>query len=133
MFQILIVSHGGLACEMLKTAEMIAGPQPDTATLGLFPGDSPEQLQQAIEAILQRWGKQDVLVLTDMRSGTPFNVVGGLMKEYDFRHISGINLAMLIEVLMARDDMSLNEAADEVLSLSSRTVLDVNSLLKDKN
>ena len=131
MFRVLIVSHGGLACEMLKTSELIAGPQENIETLGLFPGDSPETLQQSIEAILQRWHEQDILVLTDMRSGTPFNTVGRLMKTYSFRHISGINLAMLIEVLMARYDMSADEAADEVLALSSRTILDVNTLFDD--
>lgn len=129
MFQVLIVSHGDLAKAMLESAEMICGVQADVTTFGLYPGDSPDGLREDIENTLCRLSGQDRLVLTDIRSGTPFNVVAGLMSQYGFRHISGINLAMLIEILMSRDEMTADEAADEVLKISSQTILDVNTLL----
>ena len=130
MFRILLVSHGGLATAMLKSAEMIAGAQKDIKTLCLFPEDAPESFRDKIADVLEEWKDEDVLVLSDIRSGTPFNATAGLMERYPFRHISGVNLAMLIEALMDRDDMSAEEAGDALMELSGQTVLDVNTLLE---
>jgi PTS system mannose-specific IIA component len=130
MFRVLLVSHGGLAMAMLKSAEMIAGSQKDVKTLCLFPEDAPESFRDRIAAVLEEWKAEDVLVLSDIRSGTPFNAVASLMQRYPFRHISGVNLAMLIEALMDRDDMSAEKAGNEIMKLSGQTVLDVNTLLE---
>ena len=129
MFRILLVSHGALAAAMLESAEMIAGPQEGVKALCLSPEDAPESFRERVAAVLEEWKAEDVLVLSDIRSGTPFNAAGSLMQEYPFRHISGVNLAMLIEALMDRDDMSAREAGNEIMELSGQTVLDVNALL----
>ncbi|MCE5188532.1 MAG: PTS sugar transporter subunit IIA [Eubacteriales bacterium] len=130
MLKLLLVSHGGLAQAMLESAEMICGPQEDVRALGLFPGDSPDALRESVTEILDRWNGQDVLVLTDIRSGTPFNTMASLMQTYPFRHISGVNLALLIEALMDRDCMSADEVAGELMAVSGQTILDVNLLLE---
>lgn len=130
MLKLLLVSHGGLAQAMLQSAEMICGPQVDVEALGLFPGDSPDTLRDTVMDLLNRWSGQDVLVLTDIRSGTPFNTMASLMQAYPFRHISGVNLALLIEALMDRDDMSAEEVACELMAVSGQTILDVNLLLE---
>ena len=131
MLKLLLVSHGGLAQVMLESAEMICGPQEDVRTLGLFPGDSPDALRESITKILDQWGGQETLVLTDIRSGTPFNTVASLMQAYSFHHISGVNLALLIEALMDRDGMRASEVADELMAVSSQTILDVNRLMEE--
>lgn len=130
MLKLLLVSHGGLAQAMLESAEMICGPQDEARAIGLFPGDSPDALRDAVTEFLDHWSGQDVLVLTDIRSGTPFNTVASLMQAYPFRHISGINLALLIEALMDRDSMSAAEVADELMAVSGQTILDVNRLME---
>lgn len=130
MMKLLLVSHGGLAQAMLESAEMICGPQEDIRALGLFPGDSPDALRESIKETLDQWNGQDILVLTDIRSGTPFNTVASLMQSYPFRHISGVNLALLIEALMDRDDMCADEVANELMAVCSQTILDVNRLME---
>jgi PTS system mannose-specific IIA component len=130
MFRILLVSHGGLAAAMLKSAEMIVGSQEDVKTVCLFPEDAPESFRDRVTAVLEGWKAEDVLVLSDIRSGTPFNAAASLMQQYPFRHISGVNLAMLIEALMDRDDMSVEEAGNALMELSGQTILDVNTLLE---
>lgn len=130
MMKLLLVSHGSLAQAMLESAEMICGPQEDIRALGLFPGDSPDALKESIKETLDQWNGQDILVLTDIRSGTPFNTVASLMQSYPFRHISGVNLALLIEALMDRDDMCADEVANELMAVCSQTILDVNRLME---
>jgi len=131
MVKILLVSHGGLAKAMLESAEMICGAQQDVQVLGLFPGESPDTLKEAVTNVLEQWRGQDVLVLTDIRSGTPFNTVVSLMQAYPFRHVSGVNLALLAEALTDRDGMCAEEVADELVAVGSQTILDVNRLMEE--
>lgn len=44
--KLLLMSHGNMATEALKSAEMIMGPIKDTAAVGLQPNQGPEDLQQ---------------------------------------------------------------------------------------
>ena len=118
MFQLLLISHGKLAEAMLESAEMIIGPQQDVQTLCLNPEDTPEDFREKIARILEPWKDENVMVLSDIRSGTPFNAAASLMQSFDFRHISGINLGMLIEVLIDREVMTAEEAGNTLMDLA---------------
>ena len=131
MFQLLLVSHGKLAEAMLASAQMIVGPQPEIKTLCLYPEDTPESFREKISELLTTWQDEDVMVLSDIRSGTPFNATASLMQHFDFRHISGINLGMLIEVMIDREIMTAEEAGDKLMELAGQSILDVNTLLVD--
>jgi len=131
MYQLLLVSHGKLAEAMLESAEMIAGPQEEVRTLCLNPGDSPEYFKEQIIEILEGWEGEDVMVLSDIRSGTPFNAASSLMQRFAFRHISGFNLGMLIEALIDRDYMTADETGNTLMTLAGLSILDVNTLLED--
>jgi PTS system mannose-specific IIA component len=131
MFKVLLVSHGKLAESMLESAEMIVGPQQDIKTLCLNPEDISEFFCGKISDILETWKDEDVMVLSDIRSGTPFNAAASLMQRFDFRHISGINLGMLIEVLIDREFLTAEEAGNTLMELAGQSILDVNTLLKD--
>jgi PTS system mannose-specific IIA component len=131
MFQLLLVSHGKLAKAMLESAEIIVGSQPEVKTLCLHPEDTPEAFREKINQILAAWQDEDVMVLSDIRSGTPFNATASLMQQFNFRHISGINLGMLIEVLIDRELMTAEEAGDKLMELAGQSILDVNTLLED--
>jgi len=130
MFKILLVSHGDLAEAMLKSAEMICGTQEDVVAIGLQPEQSPEELEQVIADTCSRWSQDDVMVFTDLFSGTPCNVVARVLKEKGFQHISGVNLALLVEALMCRDSMSALDTAAELISIADTTIVDVNLLLQ---
>ena len=50
MIRILVVTHGQLAQGLKESARMFFGDMVDDLnTIGLFPGDSPEALQEEIE------------------------------------------------------------------------------------
>jgi mannose/fructose-specific phosphotransferase system component IIA len=69
-------------------------------------------------------------VFTDLFSGTPSNVVARVLDGKGFQHISGVNLALLIEALMCRDSMSALETAGELISMAGETIVDVNLILQ---
>ena len=129
MYRVMLVSHGELSKALLASAEMICGPQPDAVTHCLYSEDSPESLKERLEATLDSWEGEDVLVMTDIRSGTPFNVVCSMMQYRTFRHISGVNLAMVIEALLSSEFASSDEIAEDLQAGFAETMLDVNAFL----
>lgn len=133
MYNVLIISHGDLAEAMLESAAMICGaaPEHEVTFLGLFPGDSPESFEKKILDVLSAWAGKDVLVLSDLRSGTPFNVAARLMQSHRFQHISGVNLALVIEALMSRDMMSVEETAETLREMAPETIMDVSQFFED--
>jgi len=129
---IIMVSHGEYVKAMIESAELIVGEQENVTTFGFNLGDSVDQLQESIANELKRVQKNsDVLVLTDMFSGSPFNAVSSLMQEYSFHHITGINLPLLLEILMSRDETSVEELCSNAMEKGKDTIIYVNKFLEE--
>ena len=127
-----MVSHGEYVKAMIESAELIVGEQENVTTFGFNLGDSVDQLQESIANELKRGQKNsDVLVLTDMFSGSPFNAVSSLMQEYSFHHITGINLPLLLEILMSRDETSVEELCSNAMEKGKDTIIYVNKFLEE--
>jgi len=99
-FGILLAAHGDLAHSLLRSLEMLMGPQPSVETVGLFPGMGREEMRAAIEqklAILA--GCDGVVIVADLAGGTPANVAAELVSERpDLHVVGGANLAFLCEL-----------------------------------
>lgn len=131
MIEIIVVSHGDYAKSMLESAQIIVGEQEHIRTFGLYLGESVDKLKEDIsQAIEEMRQNGDILILTDMLYGSPFNAVVSLMQYYTFRHITGINLPILLEILMSRDSGNLSELCEEVMKKANDSILDVNKLFE---
>lgn len=71
--------------------------------------------------------------MTELKQGSPFNAVVDLTRDYDLYHITGINLAALMNAIMERDDegVTLEALCETVLEESKNTMLDVRKLLAE--
>lgn len=103
---ILIGTHGVAAEQLLKTAEMLLGEQENVAYIDFVPGENAETL---IEKYQQRLTQLDtskgVLFLVDTWGGSPFNAASRLVVDKEnYNVITGVNIPMLIETFMLRDD-----------------------------
>lgn len=131
MVQIIFVSHGSFSEAICKSAELILGPQEDIQYFGLFPADSPDELREKIRTAIENAQKNgEVLVLTDMLSGTPFNVTASLMEEYPFEHLSGVNFAGFVEILAQRESLTAKELIQQVFTLMPKMLVDARELYK---
>ena len=125
MIAILLVSHGTYATAMLDTARMILGPQDQAVAVGLTADESPDQLRAEPERAMESFQEAELLVLTDITSGTPFNTVVALSGQYPFRHLTGINLPLLIETLICRQFVPMEELIKSLLEKAPDTFVDV--------
>lgn len=97
-----LCSHGSFAKELVSSAEMIVGSMSDLHIFSLLPGMSMEEFRQSISAKMDAIGADDeFLCLVDLYGGTPSTTVLSLMREYRINIVTGLNLAMLIEVYFA--------------------------------
>ena len=99
--KVIVVSHGSYARGLVDTVQMIAGKQEDLEAFGLEPEESVDTLKEKIrQSIEQASQEEEILILTDIFYGSPFNTVISLMPEYDLYHVTGINLPLMMEVIM---------------------------------
>lgn len=131
MFDVIVISHGDFSKAIVETAEMIIGKQEGVETFGLYPGDSVDLFRERVIAEIEaRLCQNDVMVVTDMQSGSPFNVAVAAMEEHRLRHFTGMNLPMLLEIFSDRVFSSLEEVSKELAEKAKDSILDVNKLLE---
>lgn len=131
--KVIVVSHGSYARGLVDTVQMIAGKQEDLEAFGLEPEESVDTLKEKIrQSIEQASQEEEILILTDIFYGSPFNTVISLMPEYDLYHVTGINLPLMMEVIMGRiSGKHAEEICKELLKAAADTVRDVRELYKE--
>ncbi|UVK77052.1 MAG: mannose-specific PTS enzyme IIAB component [Sodalis sp. Fle] len=102
----IIGTHGSAAKQLLKTAEMILGEQQNVAWIDFVPGENAETLIEKYIALLANLDTTTgVLFLVDTWGGSPFNAASRIVVDKEnYEVITGVNIPMLIETFMARDD-----------------------------
>ena len=106
----LLVTHGVLGEELVRTVSHILGPQTDAITVSNN-GLSSDTLTAAIEGRLAEIPSDAPVVLfTDLAAGSCGIASRRVAPaERPFRRITGVNLPMLLEFFHYRDTLSLDE------------------------
>jgi mannose/fructose/sorbose-specific phosphotransferase system IIA component len=115
MVGVVLAAHGPLPRALLESAGMIMGDLPQVTSVSLMPGDSLEglvdRLQSAINEVNTDHG---VLLLLDLFGGTPANAAALLTQQMPgVQAVSGVNMPMLLETLLARMGSDSVEALAE--------------------
>ena len=121
-FGVLVVTHGGLAFELVRALERILGKVETLKALTLGWDDDLPQARRAVEqAIAAVDPGGGVLILTDMFGGTATNVTLAFLRE-GVEIVTGVNLPMLIKYANIRDKCSLKEAATRIKEQGQRSI-----------
>jgi mannose PTS system EIIA component len=110
----LILTHGGLARELLAAAQVIAGRLSAFEALSLDWNDSFEEARLKVQAAVERLEEgEGVLILTDMYGGTPTNVAISFLAPGKVEVLTGVNLPMVLRVACqpAEEPTTLEETA----------------------
>lgn len=99
MIGTLILTHGGLARELLAAAREIAGELDQFEAVSLEWGDGPEEARDKLREAIARVDTGDgVLILADTYGGTPCNVALSVQAAGKIEVISGVNLPMVMRL-----------------------------------
>lgn len=133
MYRIIIFTHGTLSEGLLETSSLILGKQPEIEIFSVELGCDLQNLKESVSKSLEKAeeDQREVLVLTDLMYGTPFNTMVELQKNYKFHHITGVNLPMLLEAINCRDADTLEAVVKDIVEVGKSGVVDVQKLFEE--
>lgn len=123
MIGLLVVTHRGLAAELIATAELIVGKIENCVGLSIDPllpvQDLRQQMTNAIEEVNLGDG---VIILTDMFGGTPSNLSLSFLNQKGIEVVTGVNLPMLIKLARGRENVNVDELAQVIKNYGQRSI-----------
>ncbi|MFK5926515.1 MAG: PTS system fructose subfamily IIA component [Desulfuromusa sp.] len=113
MIGIVVVTHAGLADELLHAAELILGPLERVSAVSVSRDMSVEGAKEELQKALNLVGKDGdgIMILTDLFGGTPTNISAEFLREGVVEILTGVNLPMLIKGVGARNNHDLEGLA----------------------
>lgn len=128
MIQILIMTHGKLASGLLSTLQTVTGITEGIDLLELERDTHLDELETAFLQKVSAWQQPGTLVLTDIISGSPYNISAKHLQDgLNYRLLSGVNLIMLIEAVNMRDELELPALASYVVACAKESIIEFQS------
>ncbi|HJX14310.1 MAG TPA: PTS sugar transporter subunit IIA [Candidatus Deferrimicrobiaceae bacterium] len=133
MIGIVLVSHGQLASELLRAAEIIVGKIENTVTVDIHPKMGMEEIHTAVEAAIRTVDAgKGVLLFIDMFGGTPSNIGLSFLATHHVEVVTGVNLPMMVKLPTVRPTMSLSELTKFLRDYGQRNITIPGDMLKKK-
>ncbi len=130
MIGVVIITHGGLGIELLKTAEIIIGKRRNVSVVSIDQKNSVDSARDRVsKAIKDVDGGDGVLLLTDMFGGTPSNIGISFLDELNIEVVSGVNLPMLMKIPSLEEELELREAANLIKEYGKENISVASNLL----
>ncbi|WP_074019506.1 PTS mannose transporter subunit IIAB [Xenorhabdus thuongxuanensis] len=117
---IMIGTHGAAAEQLLRTTEMLIGEQENVSYIDFVPGENADTLFEKYNQKLESLDtEQGVLFFVDTWGGSPFNAANRIVIDKDnYEIVTGVNVPMLVEAFMCRDD---DPTMEELVSVALET------------
>jgi PTS system mannose-specific IIA component len=133
MIGAVVVTHGALATELVRAAGIIVGKIEGIVAVDISPDMSVEAVHDAVEgAVRTVEDGEGVLLLTDMFGGTPSNISLSFLGTHRVEVVTGVNLPMLVKFPMAREGVTLEELARQLMECGQRGITTPGDMLKKK-
>lgn len=132
--RIVLASHGEQSKGMLNTAQMLLGPQENIAAYCLLPEEEASVLTKKLEKEIETYGAENILFLTELMYGSPFNCVVSLTRETELNHITGVNQLMLMTALLNRtmEGKTMDTLCAEIIEAGKQGIADVKQLMAQR-
>lgn len=130
MTVIIVVGHGAFGPALTQTAQMLVGGIDTARALEFAPGTAASDLAAAVARLIDEAAVSDgVLILTDIAGGTPSRVALAEAAAGRAHAVTGANLAMLVEALLAPADIGVEALAARVADAGRAGVRDLRAEL----
>ncbi|MFW6324417.1 MAG: PTS sugar transporter subunit IIA [Desulfovibrionales bacterium] len=132
MVGVVLVTHAKFGEELLKSAEMILGPQSHCKSISIEVSTAMEGMIESIRSAVQEADQGDgVIILTDMFGGSPSNLSLSFLSSGNVEVVTGMNLPMILKILGSRD-LSIKKLAAEAKTAGKNGIIVAGELLRRK-
>ena len=116
MVGLVIASHGKLSDCILDTAKLFIKNNKNISAVNLEESSGSDEFSKKLEkAINEVDSGNGVLILLDLYGGTPSNISWNtISSKSSCRGVTGINMGMILEILIQRDDSKTLEELTEI-------------------
>jgi PTS system mannose-specific IIA component len=131
----LILTHGGVARELLAAANVISGRLSGFEALSLDWSDGFDEARVKVAAALERLDQgQGVLILTDMFGGTPCNISMTFYEPGKVEILTGVNLPMVLRMAcqIKEEETSVSDLARWLQDKAQRSVCLAGELIQGR-
>jgi fructoselysine/glucoselysine PTS system EIIA component len=129
MRKFLIAAHGTLPQGIQSSLEIIMGSLENVFLIQAYVGEN-KSLKEEIESVLEHIDNEDeVIVFTDLMGGSVTNQILQYALKENIFIISGFNLPLLLEVLLADPSSPVMEVIETGISNARNQIVFVNKLL----
>lgn len=108
---VVVVSHGQLSKEIVNSAQMILGGKYENVFSICLEESGLCGFKKEASKIAESIKGSNLIILADIYGGSPLNECLSIFRNFNYIAVTGVNLAMLIEVLTSRESMTLEELA----------------------
>lgn len=131
--KVIAVSHGSYSKGLVESTQMLVGEQEKLVAYGLFPEQTVATLTEKLEAEIEKTEEgEEILFVSDLFHGSPFNAIVSLMEHHDVYHVTGINLPLMVEVMMGRyAGKNAAQICAGLIEAAPGTVKDVRKLFEE--
>ncbi|MDK6803393.1 hypothetical protein RON38_05270 [Lactobacillus mulieris] len=103
---ILLISHGPFCNGIKKSLEMISGNMENVTSEEFKPGQNPSDFRNILAKRVEDLynPEKGLIVMCDLKGGTPYNTILYLVKDYPkLKIITGMNLPLLLTIASSED------------------------------
>jgi len=133
--RVVLVSHGEQSKGMLNTVQMLLGPQENIIAYSLYPEQTVDSFTEQLRAEVEQYGAENIIFMSELKQGSPFNAIVALTRDYDLYHITGTNMAALMGVIMDRGDEGVTpeQLCAAAMESAEGSIVDVRKLLTEQS
>lgn len=134
MKTVVLIGHGTSGVAFKGAIEMIFGKAPSLIPLSFEPGEGLTDVSKKVEKATKGYNPDDILVVTDLFSGTPYNACSKLALEGKVKDVvAGMSLPLLLDVVTNINQKSIDEIEKIILKDSSKYTCILSEELKKKS
>jgi len=127
MNQIIVATHAQLAEGFDKAVRFFKSDADNITFINAYVQDN--EFERHLRDELARWTGRNIIVLTDIPGGSVNQVAAKLLAEYGFHLVTGVNLPLVLEMVMAADDLD-DARIDEIVQQAQGQIIYMNRMLE---
>lgn len=122
MRRIILASHGSLAEGLHSAAKMIAGQCETVSAYGMDQHGGPENIRKKIKEQIEQHEEDEFIILCDIKGGSVHNQLYLLCTRKNVTVLTGVNLGMLLNLVMASDTEKTAEIIAETVDMAKDSI-----------
>ena len=133
MTGLVVTGHGQYAQGVMSAIELVAGVPEQVQVVNFVKGEGIEELKSHRVQAIRDLESDDVLLMTDILGGSPFNVAVQLLAEpvgKNLKVVAGANMASVVQAVFMRENVPFEQLPGQVIQAGREGIVDVSAMME---